>query len=1037
MSVQVRPLKIYNASAGSGKTYTLVQSYLKIVLHHKDPMRFRSILAMTFTNKAANEMKERIVSALIDLSTDIEFKTDGQLRFLQDTAANLKLPERLVEHRAIEVLNKILHNYSSFSVMTIDKFTHKVIRTFARDLGIAIDFNVEMDIKGFRKNVTDMLVDQIGRNKKLTNLMLQYAHDNLKDDKSWNFTDQIFQFSDLLFKEDAIQAIQQLKDLSDEDFVNIKTELIQNNAKIEQAIKRNATELFDLVQSKGLTADDFTGKSRGVYGYIKKYANGDYKLPSATVSNNVADQKWANPKSPNAGTVESISDLLSQYFNQITDLIETAWPTVKLNLSILKNLNNLSLLKYLLVLIDQVKADENILLLSDFYKEIAAIITNEPVPFIYERLGVRYQHFLLDEFQDTSQLQWVNLIPLVHNALAQQQDNLIVGDGKQAIYRWRNGEVEQFTKLPHAIHNPGNIASLKEAEKLFDQMGERVSLNANYRSSETIVNFNNAFFGHLAHKLDEELRYIYNDHAQVPTKHFEGYVEGYFGPDLDMEDQLNFVLKSVQRALDAGFNQKDICIITRVNRSGAAIASYLTAHQYKVISPESLFIGKDRTVKFVNALMTAIAIVSDRNAKIKCIEHYCGLKNLPVSTFLIDNAQKYTHQSIIAFFETLGVSVLPADHFHNLYDFVEHIIEVFELDPTENPYLQFYLEHTHQFETNKSANLRDFLYWFKEKGRTLSIISPEGADAINIMTIHKSKGLQFPIVICPFFDWRLDLHKQISWVNRPEEQLPAYFVNMTSDLAESELAPIYNTERAKYTLDQYNLLYVAFTRPEIALFISGNTRTGIAKSDILPAVLANDQFQVKDQTVYQLGQLTYPTGRSASALPNNIAIKYIRQKMNKPELSYKSAMEWDIDELDQKRNFGTLIHQILAQLPDPSQLRTYILDIAEKKGLSDEDSHEIYTYISPLLQSPRFAAYFTGKSLNEKAIVDAKGRKFIPDRIIVQLQGLLVVDFKTGQPSPSHQKQVADYIRILKDMGHEQVSGEICYTNPLSFVPVV
>ena len=1028
MPVTVKPLKIYNASAGSGKTYTLVQEYLRIVLHHPDPIKFRSILAMTFTNKAANEMKERIIAALIDLGTENHFKTKAQQEFLNATAKNLKLAGKTIEHRAHEILNKILHHYSSFSVMTIDKFTHKVIRTFAKDLGISIDFNVEMDVKGFRKNVTDMLIDQIGRNPKLTQLMLNYAKDNLQQDKSWNFSRDLFDFTDLLFKEDAISAVNLLKNLNDEDFSTIKTDIIKENAIIEAQLNRIAVEMYDLVQSKHLTADDFIGKSRGIYSYFKKYLAGDYKIPTEKLIEQMREGKWANSKSVNAGTVDMIGDLLARYFGQIIPLIQEKLPKVKLNQSILKNLNNLSLLKYLLELIDKVKTDENILLLSDFYKTIADIITKEPVPFIYERLGVRYQHFLLDEFQDTSQLQWINLIPLVHNALAQQHDNLIVGDGKQAIYRWRNGEVEQFTKLPETIHNPNQIASLKEAENLFKQMGERVNLDANYRSAHEVVSFNNAFFKTLGQKLDDKLSYIYNHHAQKTTKSFSGYVEAFLTPDQDNTDQLDFVLQSVKKAIAAGFNQKDICIITRVNRKGALIANYLTAKGYKIISPESLFIGKDKTVQFLYHLMQSISNPNDRNYKIKTIEHYCTLHDLSVSEFLIDQEDAYKEVGITTFFKSRCVEIKPHEQFHNLYDFVEHLIEIFDFDPTDNPYLQFYLESIHHFENNKNSNIRDYLYWFKEKGKEQSVISPEGADAINIMTIHKSKGLQFPVVICPFFDWTLKLHDQITWVEKPQDRLPAFFVNITKDLQDSSLKENYSLEKAKYDLDQYNLLYVAFTRPEIALFISGQTKRGIAKTDILPFFGQTDLFDLREDR-YTYGRLAYPDHDISKPIPDNIKIKYVKQKMDKPELSYKSALEWDIDELDDKRNFGTLIHHILSHLDNEEQLVPLIKTMGIKQGLSSAEQKAAYKYIIPLFNNSRFKSYFTVPCWNEKEIVDANGIKYIPDKILrMDEDTLKVVDFKTGQPTPGHQKQIDTYIKVLKDLGYKNVSGEVFYT---------
>ncbi|MDX1351258.1 MAG: UvrD-helicase domain-containing protein, partial [Putridiphycobacter sp.] len=264
MLLQPKPLKIYNASAGSGKTYTLVKEYLHIVLKAKDPMKFRSVLAMTFTNKAANEMKERIVETLMDLAREPHFKTEKQAQVLAEKAKELNMPPKLVEERANIVLNKILHNYSGFSVMTLDKFTHKVVRTFAKDLGISVDFNIEMDIEGFRRNITDLLMDQIGRNQKLTGLMMRYAKENTDDEKTWNVNKQIFDFTKLLFQEDAIDAIGLLADLKDEDFIDIGENLRKENAIIITKLDNLLNEAIDLIESKGLTTDDFNGKSKGL-----------------------------------------------------------------------------------------------------------------------------------------------------------------------------------------------------------------------------------------------------------------------------------------------------------------------------------------------------------------------------------------------------------------------------------------------------------------------------------------------------------------------------------------------------------------------------------------------------------------------------------------------------------------------------------------------------------------------------------------------------------------------------------------------------
>ncbi|MFK8046305.1 MAG: UvrD-helicase domain-containing protein [Crocinitomicaceae bacterium] len=1039
MQIQAQPLKIYNASAGSGKTYTLVKEYLKIVLSTKDSMKFRSVLAMTFTNKAANEMKERVIETLMDLACESLFKTAEQLETLADKAKELNMAPKLIESRANAVLNKILHNYSSFSVMTLDKFTHKVVRTFAKDLGISVDFNIEMDIESFRKNITDLLMDQIGRNQKLTHLMKRYANENLDEEKTWNISKDIYNFTNLLFKEDAIDAIALLEDLRDEDFITIADNLKKENAKIINKLDNSLNEVIELIESKGLSTDDFASKSTSVLAYFKRQplkAKG-YQLPSATLQKHYAEDAWSHKSSPKRAIVDSIADLISQYFNQIHLIIQNEIPQYKLKKNILQNINNLALLKYLLELIDKVKEEENILLISDFYKEIAEIITKERVPFIYERLGVRYQHFLLDEFQDTSELQWINLIPLVHNSLAQQHKNLIVGDGKQAIYRWRNGEVEQFTKLPEQIHNPGNIPSLHDAEAIFKEMGEKITLEHNYRSAPEIVNFNNYYFGELGLKLDESLEYIYHNHNQTPTKKFNGYVEALLKKGLEEEEQVAFILQSVKKSIEAGFQLKDICIIVRVNSAGAKVASALTDANYAVISPDSLFVSKDKTVQFLYYLMQGLSNENDKNAKIKAIEHYAVLNGKQPADLIISQQEDIAAKTLQAYFTEKNIDLKEPASFHNLYDYVEYLLEAFDFDATDNPYLQFYLESVHQFETSKSTNIRDFLQWFNEKGRKKSIISPEGANAIKIMTIHKSKGLQFPVVICPFFNWKLDLSREIAWVKQANQPLPAYFLKMRKDLADSPLAPIYLKEQAKFNLDNFNLLYVAFTRPEVALFISGKTDSGSVKEYIEPIFSAHPNMQNPEEGIYKQGILELPFKTiEGNAEDTSIKIQFLKQKMNKPELSYKSALEWDIEELDQKRHFGTLVHDVLSKIESQTELAEALNNIQLKNGWTITEKDAVFDYINVLFKNEQFANYFVAECFNEKEIVSAKGLKLIPDKLIKTETGFKVIDFKTGQPSPSHQKQVESYIKVLEDMGYDDVTGELCYTEGLEFVAV-
>ena len=1033
------PLKIYNASAGSGKTYTLVQEYLGIILHDKNPYKFKTVLAMTFTNKAATEMKTRILDALIELSKPPHEKSDSEKQFLKDTSLNLNIAEQLIVDRAAKIKNAILHNFGLFAVMTIDKFTHRIIRTFAKDLNISMDFDVELDIKTLRKTVTDLLFDQIGRDPELTSLMLRYAERNLSEDKSWNFSDHVFKFSDHLFKEDAIKSIDLLKELSSEDFLKIQKDLIVENEKVKSQLIRNATEALDLIYSNALSADDFQGKSGSVVAYFKRIKSGnEFKLASPTLSNYVTSGKWGHPQSPNKSKADGLGPLLEKYFYQVYESLNGPYKKCLVNNEILKNLNNLSLLKHLLKLIEDIKEEENVLLISDFYKKISEVIAKEPVPFIYERLGVRYEHFLLDEFQDTSHLQWINMIPLVHNSLASGQTNLIVGDGKQAIYRWRNGEVEQFTGLPEIIHNPENIPSLKEAEQLFSTMGKRFNLPNNFRSAPEIVEFNNKIFATLAKELPPSVQKIYEGANQIAKKKFQGYIEGSFNENLNEESQLNYVLSIIQQSLDKGFALKDICILTRKNSTGAVISEFLTDQGIKVISPESLFIGKDLSVKFIFNLMCAAAKPTDRNAKIKTLEHFATLVKKNQPAILIDDWKtKCGDQSIEFYFETHGIKLKSPNYFQNLYEYTESLVDAFDLDLSENPFLQFFLEQVHLFEKNNNSSIREFIDWFLIKGAKNSIVSPAGANAVQVMTIFKAKGLEFPIVICPFFDWKMELHKQISWIENDDEKLPAYFVNMTSGLADTNLAPIFNEENAKFLLDNLNLLYVAFTRPEIALFISGSTKTAPSPVTIWLKKYFDEcaNFR-KEGDLFKSGEFVFTELKAKPSVPN-YSVEFLKQKMNKPTLSFKSAENWSVDDLDAERLFGTKMHLILSKLEAKNNLDFELNRQLDKRIITSEDAEKIKEQINKLFNNPVFAAYFVGdKIFNEKEIISSDGKKLIPDKIICHNNTWLVVDFKTGKELDEHKTQVKNYIKVLKEIGYSEVKGELFYTESGTAVSV-
>ena len=480
-------------------------------------------------------------------------------------------------------------------------------------------------------------------------------------------------------------------------------------------------------------------------------------------------------------------------------------------------------MNHILKYTEDIKKEDNILLISDFYKEIAKLIAEEPVPFIYERLGVRYDHFLLDEFQDTSHLQWLNLIPLVHNSLSSKKSNLIVGDGKQAIYRWRNGEVDQFVNLPNKLPDSDVIPSIGEAQQKFIEEGEVQTLKFNYRSAPDVVSFNNGLFEYLAKANSEYIQKIYKDGSQIPKNDFQGYLEFNIQEEFEEEAQQSYCLEIIQKAVSKGYQLNDICILLKTNAKGSLVAKYLSENGVKVISQDSLFVSKDIHVKFLVSLLSSITSEKNINYQKKSIEHITALNpNLDSLRMWKDVEQQDV--GIRKLMRKHNYDFKASEDFHSFYEYVEHLIAAFNFDLNDNPYLQYFLEQIHQFEKKSSTNIRAFVSWFNEKGYRESVTSPAGTEAVQVMTFHKAKGLEFPIVICPYLEWDMSKLKSDVWIEDEEHNVPAYFLRPSEKTKLTKHEAIMQEEDDKNVLDHLNAIYVAFTRAEVALFVSGDSK---------------------------------------------------------------------------------------------------------------------------------------------------------------------------------------------------------------------
>ena len=451
---------VYKSSAGSGKTYTLVREYLQLALAAPEPDYFRHILAITFTNKAADEMKDRVLKKLAALSTsDTGHPTSDPLK--EELKTNLNLSDAELAHRAGKLLSHILHNYSDFSISTIDKFTHRILATFSHDMRLPVTFNVEVESDELLTEAIDILLQKAGSDEALTKTLVEFAETRADEDKDWRIENSIFQLSKILFDEEGHLHVEELKNLTPADFENVRKSSAVFCTNYENILKGIAQQALKIIADEGIPLDDFYQSRNGIGNWFRRIAEGntDNLEGGAHVQKAVGQGIWYTDKKPDnvKASIDGVAPLLLECYQQIQNAKEQYHKDYLLYELVAKNLYAVSVLSEVEKILSEIKTLNNTVHISEFNRLISGVVMYEPAPFIYERIGQRYKHYLVDEFQDTSVLQWLNLLPLLDESLALKQFNMVVGDGKQAIYRWRGGRVEQFTQLPQVFLTPALI----------------------------------------------------------------------------------------------------------------------------------------------------------------------------------------------------------------------------------------------------------------------------------------------------------------------------------------------------------------------------------------------------------------------------------------------------------------------------------------------------------------------------------------------------------------------------------------------------
>lgn len=1032
---------IYDASAGSGKTYTLVKEYLKIILLSKKQDAYRNILAITFTNKAVHEMKSRVVESLSEFAKDTP--SEKALNLMQVIHSETGISLFDIKEKAKSIIKNLIHNYAAFDISTIDKFTHKVIRAFAHDLNLPITFDVSLDTENLLTEAVDAIIAQAGEDETLTNLLVNFTMEKTDDDKSWDVSREIMETGKLILNENNREEISHFNNKSIAEFVEIKNKLVEFCKEIEAKTIAQASEALLLIENNGIDLKSFSG------GYFPKHLisiqEGKFN-PNNKTYHEFEDIK-INKTAKDGAIIEGIiPELLA-----ILKSIYTKFEKKNFYEAFLKNITPLSLMNTLSNKLQEIQKEQNILSIAEFNKLINEQIQNQPAPFIYERLGEKYKHFFIDEFQDTSEMQWQNLIPLIDNALSSEDLDgargslMIVGDPKQSIYRWRGGKAEQFIELS------------KDKNPFVNPSKELFPLGINWRSYDQVIDFNNKFFKFLASKFtNEDYKDLYFNHSHQEFNDKKGgYVNVSFIPKFDKSEveenedleknnlYLDATLNTILKVKANGFNYKDIVILTRNKKPGTAIANHLIENGIPIVSSESLMLGASSEVQTCIYILRYLKNSNDLESKANFLYYLANnhQTELPIHDFIAKGMELKNELEFQKWLTEIDVDF----SFQNirkkaLYEATETIISKVIPIEKRNAYVQYFLDLILEHDLKKQSGISDFLFYWENNSEKLSIPSPEGNDAVRIMTIHKSKGLEFPVVIFPFAEEDYNKGpKEKIWINADEEMmgLPKVLVDKSSKVEGfgEDAAQIYNQKKEEDLLDNINVLYVALTRAEEQLYvISGLVSEN--KEGNLPNNMATffieflgSEFK-EEQLEYEFGS-NEKISITKEAISNALIIPHLSETLNLKsiKIAQHESIMWNTKQ-QKAIEYGNIIHEILAFVKTKNDIDLAITKAIENGLIISSQKEEVLATISEIVNHKELTEYFSDehKVMNEQTIIQKQGNIVKPDRMSISKdKKVFLLDYKTGQHLPKHKIQLENYQKSIEDMGYKVEKKSLIY----------
>lgn len=1070
-----KPLTIYKASAGSGKTFTLATEYIKLLI--KDPLNYRNILAVTFTNKATEEMKMRILSQLYGLSHGL----DDSSKYMDKICSEMNVIPTHVSHQAGIALRLLMHNYNYFKVETIDAFFQKVLRNLARELDLTANLRLELNDTQVEEQAVDSLIQELDSKNEILRWILSYVNDKISDDKSWNVIGQIKSFGNTIFKDfykeksDEIDAV-----LSDSHFLDRYTKELRRNAEEAKArMEELGNIFFDTIASEGLDVDDFSNKKGGVCGYFIKIRDGifDESIKGKRVLDCLdSADKWVSKTHPRREAIKSLVEtsllpLLRLAENERPD----KWCCYKSVDGTLRHLYQLRLLGSIEKKVRELNAEANRFLLSDTQQLLHSLIHESDSPFVFEKIGTQLKHVMIDEFQDTSSVQWKNFKIILNECMSHTDaSNLIVGDVKQSIYRWRSGDWRLLNNISDEFSMP-------------DQQLDIRTLTYNYRSRHNIIRFNNAFFTRAIEIEQTNFAEINEDHAaQIKTAYSDviqkytsrpeiepdGLVDIELLPNADCQDlMLSHIVDIVAELLEHDIAANQIAILVRNNDKIPLIAQYFADNmpQVQIVSDEAFRLDASLAVNIIVNALRLLVRRTDLLVMATLAKDYQRL----LAGDIVDDAVFLSGDSFI--------SLLPRDYVENmdelsvmpLYELSEKLYSIFELHRIEgqSAYVSTFFDNMLSFIQDNSADITGFIEEWENRFCFKTIQSDE-IDGIRLISIHKSKGLEFDNVIIPFCDWTLEKTRDnIIWCTprqAPYNKLPLVPVDysqkgMKGTIYEDD----YYTEHLQNTVDNLNLLYVSFTRAGHNLFVLGrrdasDTRSLLIQKSLpelaqrLDGAQLNDSEDNGEPITFRYGQLfvadkTHETAQSANVFIQpvtnlNIAIETFdgnvsfRQSNKSREFTKTDSDTTDMDRQEYIAT-GNILHNIFSTIRTTADIDDALRKL-EVDGIIS-DTKKISAMLKKRLLDPRVADWFSDRweLYNECSIlsIDNISGEVItrrPDRVMINDNRIIVVDFKFGHPRDEYYTQVREYMSILADMGYKDITGYLwfVYSNKIEEV---